>query len=90
MRQNLNHIAEEMTQFVPLLLTTVDNKDGKQQISQSMSPNDHFISRTWNGKGHAIEAITAHHTKRHDKGIKIYIPELNILLFGSLKVLLNQ
>lgn len=38
MRQNLNHIAEEMTQFVPLLLATVDNKDGKQHILQSMSP----------------------------------------------------
>lgn len=46
MRQNLNHIAEEMTQFVPLLLATVDYKDGKQQILQSMSPNDQFISRT--------------------------------------------
>lgn len=76
MRQNLNHIAEEVTQFVPLLLATVDNKDGKQWLLQPMSPNDQFISRTRNGKGHAMEAITAEYTYRPDKEIKIYMHSL--------------
>lgn len=42
MRQNLNYIAEEMTQFVPLLRATVDNKDGKKRILQPVSQNGHL------------------------------------------------